>query len=284
MQNELFKITLQNIDRTVVMIVFHPRKILFYCCLFLFISCQRVPMTGRKQLKLLPESTLISASLGQYRTMVSNSSQSSPEQIAQVRRVGDRIARSVEDYLRSNHKSDRLSGIKWEFNVINQNVVNAFCMPGGKVAFYSGIFPYTRDDDGVAAVMGHEIAHAIARHGNERVSQQLLIQTGLISLEVALSEKPQETRNLIMAASGLGSQVGILLPFSRLHETEADKMGMVFMAMAGYDPAKTIDFWKRMSSNGGAKPPEFLSTHPSDQRRIQDLQDFLPVARKYLKQ
>lgn len=249
------------------------------------VSCRKVPLTGRKQLKLLPESTLISASVPQYRQMVAEgSAQASQAQIDQVKRVGAKISAAVEKYLRSNKEADRLKGIKWEFNVINQNVVNAFCMPGGKVAFYSGIFPITQDDDGVAAVMGHEIAHAIAGHGNERVSQQLAIQTGLTSLDIALSEKPGETTNLILAAAGLGSQVGILLPFSRLHETEADKLGMVFMAMAGYDPAKTIDFWKRMQKVGGAKPPAFLSTHPSDDKRIKELQAYLPKAKKYYRQ
>jgi len=245
-------------------------------------SCRKVPLTGRKQLRLLPESTLIQSSVPQYRKLVSEgSAQANPAQVEQVKRVGAKISVAVEQYLKKSKQSERLSGIKWEFNVINQNVVNAFCMPGGKVAFYSGIFPLTQDDNGVAVVMGHEIAHAIAGHGNERVSQQLAIQTGLTSLDIALSEKPSQTNDLILAAAGLGSQVGITLPFSRLHETEADKLGMVFMAMAGYDPSKAIDFWKRMKSAGGAKPPEFLSTHPSDDKRIKDLQQFLPKARKY---
>jgi predicted Zn-dependent protease len=258
-----------------------PRFLIAFFLLSIF-SCQRVPLTNRRQLKLLPESTLIQASLTQYNQMLRQSPKNSPqEQVDQVKRVGAKISAAVESYLRSNKNSKRLDGIKWEFNVINENVVNAFCMPGGKVAFYSGIFPYTQNDEGVATVMGHEIAHAIARHGNERVSQQLAIQTGLISLDVALSQKPSQTNDLILAAAGLGSQVGILLPFSRLHETEADKLGMVFMAMAGYDPSKTIDFWKRMSKNGGIKPPEFLSTHPSDERRIKDLQEYLPRAKKY---
>jgi predicted Zn-dependent protease len=248
----------------------------------LVVACKKVPLTGRKQLRLLPETTLINASVPQYRQMLSQGTgQANATQVEQVRRIGGKISAAVEQYLRNHKQTDRLKGIKWEFNVINENVINAFCMPGGKVAFYSGIFPITQDDDGLAAVMGHEIAHAIAGHGNERVSQQLAIQTGLTSLDLALSQKPGETTNLILAAAGLGSQVGILLPFSRLHESEADKLGMVFMAMAGYDPAKTIDFWKRMKAAGGAKPPEFLSTHPSDEKRIKDLQTFLPKARKY---
>jgi predicted Zn-dependent protease len=259
--------------------------LLFVLTMAITWSCKKVPLTGRKQLRLLPEATLINASVPQYRQLVSaGSAQANPAQVEQVKRVGAKISDAAEQFLRSQKQADRLKGIKWEFNVISANEVNAFCMPGGKVAFYSGIFPITQDDDGVAAVMGHEIAHAIAGHGNERVSQQLAIQTGLTTLDLALSEKPGETTNLILAAAGLGSQVGILLPFSRLHESEADKLGMVFMAMAGYDPAKTIDFWKRMRTAGGAKPPAFLSTHPSDEKRIKDLQDYLPKARKYFRQ
>ena len=214
--------------------------------------------------------------------MVSSSPAGANQQhLEQVTRVGQKIAAAVEKYLRNHKQADRLAGIQWEFNVINSNDVNAFCMPGGKVAFYSGIFPFTQNDAGVATVMGHEIAHAIARHGNERVSQQLALQTGLTSLDIALSQKPSETNALIMQAVGVGAQVGVVLPFSRLHEGEADELGMVFMAMAGYDPAAALDFWKRMSAAGGAKPPELLSTHPSDATRIKHLQKYLPKARRY---
>ncbi len=259
------------------------KTIIFTLVAFLFISgCQKVPLTGRKQLKLVPESTLISASTTQYRQLISASGPpADPKQLEQVTRVGRRIAAAIEQYLKSHKQADRLAGISWEFNVINSPEINAFCMPGGKVAFFSGIFPVTQTDEGVATVMGHEIAHAIARHGNERVSQQLAIATGLTSLDIALSQKPRETNELILQAVGLGATVGIELPFSRLHETEADELGMVFMAMAGYDPATAVDFWKRMSTHGGPKPPEILSTHPADASRIKHLQNYLPKAKRY---
>lgn len=248
------------------------------------VSCQKVPITGRKQLKLLPESTLINTSATHYRQIIAAGPVDNTSVQAQlVKEVGAKISAAVNSYMRSHKQTERLKGISWEFNVINKSEVNAFCMPGGKVVFYTGIFPYTQDANGIATVMGHEIAHAIARHGNERVSQQLAVQTGLTSIELALSQKPRETNELILQGIGMGASVGVILPFSRLHETEADKLGLVFMAMAGYDPAKAVDFWKRMSQSGGSKPPELLSTHPSDATRIKNLQAYLPKARKYYK-
>jgi predicted Zn-dependent protease len=154
-------------------------------------------------------------------------------------------------------------------------------MPGGKVVVYSGILPYTQDPAGLAVVMGHEIAHAIARHGNERMSQAILIETGGLALAAAIDEKPEETKGLFMMAYGVGTSVGVSLPYSRAHETEADKLGLIFMAMAGYNPQAAIGFWQRMAQSGGQKPPEFLSTHPSDQTRISNLQAFMPEAMKY---
>jgi predicted Zn-dependent protease len=159
--------------------------------------------------------------------------------------------------------------------------VNAWCMPGGKVVVYTGILPVTKNENGLAVVMGHEIAHAIAEHGNERMSQELLRQAGGVALTVALKDNPEETRNLWLAAYGLGSEVGVMLPFSRLHESEADHLGLIFMAMAGYDPREAPDFWTRMAEAGGQKPPEFLSTHPSDETRISSLNNWMPEALKY---
>ena len=175
-----------------------------------------------------------------------------------------------------------MKDFKWEFNLVEDNTVNAWCMPGGKVVFYTGILPITKDEKGIAVVMGHEIAHAIARHGNERMSQGLALQGGGIALSLALSDKPELTQNLFQQAYGLGGQLG-MLKYSRSHDSEADKMGLVFMAMAGYDPREAVEFWKRMAAQGGQKPPEFLSTHPSDDTRIKDLEDFMPEALKYYK-
>lgn len=234
-------------------------------------------------MKLVPEGTLINASVTQYNQMMATGPIDNSANAEAVRRVGQRISKAVEAYLRQNKQGDRLKGIRWEFNTINSPEVNAFCMPGGKVAFYSGIFPYTQDDAGIATVMGHEIAHAIAAHGNERVSQQLAVQTGLTSLDIALAQKPRETNELILQAVGVGAQVGVLLPYSRLHESEADKLGLIFMAMAGYDPGAAVGFWQRMSKAGGSKPPQLLSSHPSDATRIKDIQAYLPKARKFYK-
>jgi predicted Zn-dependent protease len=178
----------------------------------------------------------------------------------------------------------RLNGYQWEFNLVkNDSTPNAWCMPGGKVVVYSGILPYTKDKNGLAVVLSHEIAHAVARHGNERMSQQLLTQFGSVALSEALKQKPAETQGIFNSAYGLGSQLGVLLPFSREHELEADKLGLIFMAMAGYDPQSAVSFWERMSSMGGNKPPEFMSTHPSDSRRISRIKEALPEAMKYYK-
>ncbi len=249
-----------------------------------FTSCSTVPLSGRKQLNMLPESQLVAMSLTSYSDFLSQNKLSGNRQQTQtVKKVGDDIADAVEAYLNENGLGNRVAGYEWEFNLVEDDIPNAWCMPGGKVVVYAGILPITQTDEGLAVVMGHEIAHAIARHGNERMSQALLIETGGLALAAAIDEKPAETKALFLAAYGVGSQVGISLPYSRSHETEADKLGLIFMAMAGYNPEEAIGFWTRMSQSGGQKPPEFLSTHPSDQTRIQNLQAFLPEAMKYSK-
>ena len=189
---------------------------------------------------------------------------------------------TITRFAKKHQQTKRIKDFKWEFNLVEDNTVNAWCMPGGKVVFYTGILPITKDEKGIAVVMGHEIAHAIARHGNERMSQGLALQGGGIALSLALSDKPELTQNLFQQAYGLGGQLG-MLKYSRSHDSEADKMGLVFMAMAGYDPREAVEFWKRMAAQGGQKPPEFLSTHPSDDTRIKDLEDFMPEALKYYK-
>jgi predicted Zn-dependent protease len=182
--------------------------------------------------------------------------------------------------MKDNGLSKKIEGYKWEFNVVDSPEVNAWCMPGGKVVVYTGLLPLTKDDAGLAVVMGHEIAHAIADHGNERMSQELAIQAAGVGLDLYMQQKPQQTRDIFMSSFGVGSQLGILA-YSRTHELEADKLGLVFMAMAGYDPARALTFWQDMSKVGGNKPPEFLSTHPSDQHRIDQVKAFLPEAEKY---
>jgi predicted Zn-dependent protease len=251
--------------------------------LLFFISvmgCRTVPLTGRKQLSLMPSSQVQSMSYSQYDEVLRTSKViTGTEQSKMIERVGNRIKEAVETYLTEHHSSKLLEGYEWEFSLIESEAVNAWCMPGGKVAFYTGILPVCQDEEGVAVVMGHEVAHAIARHGSERMSQGMVTQLGGVALAVALEDKPVETQALFLGAYGVGSQVGVLLPFSRMHESEADQMGLTFMAMAGYDPRKAPEFWTRMSSmSSGGQPPEFMSTHPSHSTRIDNLNEWMPDA------
>lgn len=248
-------------------------------------SCTTVPVTGRKQLDLIPASQIMSLSYDSYKQVLKeNKLSTNAAWTSMVKNSGSRIQRAVETYMAQNKMKDQLKGFQWEFNLLESEAVNAFCMPGGKVAFYTGIMPLCQDEVGVAVVMGHEVAHAIANHGGERMSQGLIQQMGGVALSVALKEKPESTQALAMAAYGVGTTVGGILPFSRLHESEADKLGIIFMAMAGYDPREAPKFWQRMASmNKGNKPPEFLSTHPSDQTRINELNKAMPEALKHYK-
>lgn len=250
--------------------------------LFIF-SCSSVPVTGRKQLTIIPNNELMAMSFQQYDEFLKDNPPSKDKHQTQiVRNIGSRIQRSVEQYMADNNMSDMLDGYNWEFNYVDSDQVNAWCMPGGKVVVYSGIIPITKDETGLAVVMGHEIAHAIADHGNERMSQELIRQAGGVGLMIALNEHPDETKALWMTAYGVGTEVAAILPYSRLHESEADRMGLMFMAMAGYNPQEAPIFWERMSKqSGNQKPPEFLSTHPSDQTRVNNLNEWMPEAMKY---
>ena len=201
----------------------------------------------------------------------------------QVKKVGEKIKNATETYLNDHGQAKRFEGFQWDFNLVDDPTVNAWCMPGGKVVVYTGILPVTKDEASLGVVLGHEIAHAIARHGNERMSQALLIQAGGVTLSVLLQEKPQEAQDIFLLSYGVGSTLGSLA-FSRQHESEADKLGLIFMAIAGYDPNTAVSFWERMASSGGGAPPEILSTHPSDATRIADLKAFMPEAMKYYKQ
>jgi predicted Zn-dependent protease len=251
--------------------------------LLIAIACSKVPLTGRRQLSLIPESEMISLSLTQYGQFLKENKVSTDQtKTAMVRRVGERIAKAVESYMAQAGLSDNLKGYQWEFNLIENKEVNAWCMPGGKVVVYTGLLPVAQNDEGLATVLGHEIAHAVARHGSERMSQQLIAQLGSTTLSAALADKPQATQQIANAAFGIGSQVGVLLPFSRKQESEADHLGLIFMAMAGYNPQTAVAFWQRMSQIGGSSStPEFLSTHPVNSTRIRDIQKELPEAMKY---
>jgi len=247
--------------------------------------CSTVPITGRSQLSLVSASEMNAMSFAQYGEFLKeNKLSSNKSDVDMVRRVGGNIQRAVENYFAKNNLSKELEGYAWEFNLVESPEVNAWCMPGGKVVVYTGILPITKDETGLAVVMGHEIAHAVAQHGAERMSQGLLQELGGVALSVALAKEPAETQNLFYTAYGVGTTVGVMLPFSRTHESEADRLGLIFMAMAGYDPNAAVDFWTRMAAQkGGATPPEFLSTHPSDATRIADIKKELPEALSYYK-
>ncbi len=247
--------------------------------------CATVAVTGRQQMNLISNDELFPMAAQQYAEIIQKGPLSKDaEQTALIRKVGVGIQKAVERYMANAGKSSELSGFNWEFNLIDDpKTVNAWCMPGGKVAFYTAILPVCKDETGIAIVMGHEVAHAIANHGRERMSQQMAAQMGINVLSVALGQNPTQSDQLLMQAVGAGTEIG-MLKFSRSHESEADHMGLIFMAMAGYDPNQAPLFWERMATlSGGQQPPEFLSTHPSHETRISDLKGWIPEAIQYYK-
>ncbi|RTQ46771.1 M48 family peptidase [Hymenobacter gummosus] len=257
------------------------KKLLLAVALSASAGCASVPITGRNQLSLVSDQEINAMAAQEYQKVLQTSRVASGgEQAAMVRRVGQRIQQAVETYFRQQNQSQQLEGYQWEFNLIEDAQQNAWCMPGGKVAVYTGILPITQDENGLAVVMGHEIAHAVARHSNERLSQQMAAQGLGGVLSTAVGQNPTTTQNLFLQAVGIGSQVG-LLKFSRNQESEADRLGLVFMAMAGYNPDGAVGFWQRMAANDQGGNIEFLSTHPSSSTRIADIQRELPEARKY---
>ncbi|MBS1654022.1 MAG: M48 family metallopeptidase [Bacteroidetes bacterium] len=264
------------------------KLISFFILAALITACSKNPITGRKQLKLLPESELQSMALTQYQQFLSSNkvvSNSTNRDAEMVKRVGERVKNAVESYYASKGRSKDLESYKWEYNLVDSKEVNAWCMPGGKIVVYTGLLPVTQNEAALAVVIGHEISHALFQHGNTRMSQGLVQQLGGVALSVALSNKPAETQNLFMSAYGVGSQVGVMLPFSRADELEADHWGLIWAAMAGYNPQEAIPLWQRMEkmAAAGQKPPEFLSTHPSEGKRIDQLQKYMPEALKYYK-
>jgi predicted Zn-dependent protease len=260
-------------------------KVILFSAL-LFESCATVPLIGRKQLSLVPESSVLELSLTNYNDFIkANKLSTNKEQTATIKRVGAKMSAAVEKYLTENGFADRVADFKWEFNLVESNELNAWCMPGGKVVFYTGIMPVAKNDAGVAVVMGHEIGHAVARHGNERMSQQLVQQYGSQIGGATVAElfkaNPEKAGAIFQTAYGLGTQYAIMLPYSRQQEYEGDKLGLIFMAIAGYNPNEAVSFWERMAANSTAKTPEFLSTHPLEQNRIDAIKGFLPEAMKY---
>ena len=243
------------------------------------LGCTSVPITGRKQMNLLPESQMMSLALTSYHQFLSTSKvDGGTPDAAMVQRVGQRISTAVARYLAKTKNSARISGYKWEFNLVENKEMNAWCMPGGKVVVYSGLLPVTQNETALAVVLGHEISHAIARHGNERMSEQMALLLGGVALDVALANQNTQTVNTFNQLYGVGTAVGVALPHSRLQESEADEMGLMFMALAGYDPHEAIPFWQRMKTMTGAKPPVYLSDHPSDESRIANMRKLIPKA------
>jgi len=251
-----------------------------------FQGCAEVPITHRRGLHLVPETELLSMSLQQYDDVLKKSKLSTDtRQVEMVRRTGNRIAKAAEAFLSETGQQDKIKDYQWEFNLIEDDkTVNAWVMPGGKAAVYTGILPYTQNETGLAVVLGHEVAHALADHGNERMSEALVANMGGMALSVALSTQAQQTQQLFMMVYGVGANLGFLLPYSRLHESEADRIGLTLMARAGYDPREAIPFWERMGrQEEKSRPPEFLSTHPASETRIADIKKYIPEAMPYYK-
>lgn len=259
------------------------RSLVLLMALALFTtSCATVPITGRSQLSLLSSASMNSMSVNEYTSFKrSTPLAKNSRQRAMVQRVGTRLQRAVERYFIERGMGHELRGYAWEYNLFEKDEPNAWAMPGGKVAVYTGILPYTLSEAGLAVVMAHEIAHIVARHGNERMSQALLAQSGGMALDLALSKEPTKTRRLWGTVFGLTANLGILMPYSRVQESEADRLGLIFMAMAGYDPHEAVPFWQRMAAKGGSRMPAFLSTHPLPETRIRDIRAALPEAMRY---
>lgn len=249
-------------------------------------ACTTNAITGRKQLSLFPESELQAQAVSQYQSFLSQNkvvNQNGSKDAEMVKRVGTRLANAITTYYKQNGNSVDLSSYKWEFNLVNNADVNAWCMPGGKVVVYTGLLPITQNEAALAVVLGHEITHAIAQHGNERMSQVALAQ-GLQVAGNVLTSNNSQVNSIFNNIYGPGASVGVLLPNSRKQEYEADRFGLIFTAMAGYNPREAVPFWERMASaSNGNKPPELLSSHPSDGSRIAQIKRYLPEALKYYK-
>ena len=245
-----------------------------------FVACKRNPLTGRRQTKFFSESQMIGLSATAYGNfMTENQSKVLPQtdsRAAKVTSIGKKMAKAVSEYLTEIGHADLIEGFDWKYNTIEDPTVNAWCMPGGKIVFYTGILDLTASEDEIAVIMGHEIAHAVAGHGNERMSQAAVLQGGMSAAQFLLMNDSTPTigNAILLQSLGIGGQLG-MLKFGRKHELESDKMGLIFMNKAGYDPYSAVNFWTKMKDNGGAKPPEFMSTHPSDERRIKEIQDAL---------
>lgn len=244
------------------------------------IGCATNPFTGKQTLALVPNSQILPMAFQQYNEFISEHKVvKNTTDAKMVNDVGHKIAAAAEKYLKAHGYSDYLKDYRWEYNLVESPEVNAWCMPGGKIVIYSGILPVTKNEAGLAAVMGHEVAHALANHGQQRMSAGQLQQLGAVAGNIALADNP-ENQQIFNTAYGLGSSVGVMLPFSRSHESEADKIGLILMAIAGYDPIVAADLWGRMQAQEQGTPPEFLSTHPSSSTRIKNIRSWTPAAKE----
>lgn len=251
----------------------------------LLLSCARKPLSGRGQPVLLPHEQMLHLSNEAYQQVLRAYPRSDSAQHTQlVEEVGQKLTAAVREYMRRQNLHDRIEGNQWTYTLLASDQANAFCLPGGQIAFFEGIMPLCRDADGVAAVMAHEIAHAIARHGNERLVRQLTDQFGGMTLEEALVNKPEQTQQAVFASFGLGAQVGQLLPFSAAHELEADEVALYFMALAGYDPRQAPALWERMALSAAPRPPELLATHPSPENRAKNFREHMRKAVRFYRQ
>lgn len=254
------------------------RSLLYIIAIIAFAGCATNPFTGKKTLALVSDETIFPMSFQQYNQFLNEHKVVQGTADAQrIETVGMNIRKAAEQYLRSVGQDQYLKDYAWEYKLVDDKTVNAWCMPGGKIVFYTGILPICKDDDGIATVMGHEVAHALLNHGQQRISAGLIQQGVGTGVAIATSGKSNETQQMAMTAYGAGSQLFGILPFSRKHETEADEVGLLLMALAGYNPEKAVPFWQRMSAqSGGQEPPEFLSTHPSSSNRIQNIEKLIP--------
>jgi len=262
-------------------------KLFVLCGLVLLLSgCTEVAITGRKQFNLVPDSMVNSMAFQSYSEFLTQNRLSKDFSKTQmVKRVGSKIQKAVEQYCANNNIEDRLTGYQWEFNLIEDDSLNAWAMPGGKVVVYTGLLKITQTEAGLATVISHEIGHVFAKHGAERMTQGLLVDLGGMALSEALTNRPAQTQNLFKQSYGIGTHLGVLLPYSRVHENEADHLGLIFMAMAGYNPNEAVNFWQRMAlAKQGPQPLEILSTHPADSTRLSNLQKLIPKAMQYYRQ
>lgn len=255
-------------------------KIILILSAFIYtVGCTTVPLVGRRQMAFIPSSQMTAMGEKNYKEVLSQVKLSKDVQKTEmIKRVGKNTAAAAEKFLTEKGMGAELKNYKWEFNLIDDDkTVNAWAMPGGKIAFYTGILKLAETEDEIAVVMGHEIAHVVAKHGNERMSQTLLVQFGSVALDKILQDKPAETKNIFMSAFGAGAQVGVLLPFSRKHEYEADEIGLNLMFKAGYEPQAAVRFWQKMMALSEGSPPEFLSTHPASANRVKRMQENIPL-------